>query len=104
MSNEHVSTEGDIIHDRTRFRIFGLACNHTMDRITFCTQRCNLVWFFDHIFVGPIGYRPIFCFFSKIFGEKWWCSCQFNQYIFTNIETAVLSTPVNGENLKLVLI
>ena len=35
MSNEHVSTEGDIIHDRTRFRIVGLACNHTMDRITF---------------------------------------------------------------------
>ena len=45
-----------------RFRIFGLACNHTMDRITLCRQMCNLVCFFDHVF-------------SKIFGEKWWCSC-----------------------------
>ena len=56
MSNEHVSTESDIIHDRTSFRIFGLACNHTMDRITFC----RLICFFDQVF-------------SKMFGEKWWC-------------------------------
>ena len=43
-----------------RFRIFGLACNHTMDMITFYRQEYNLVCFFDHVF-------------SKIFGEKWWC-------------------------------
>ena len=35
-----------------RFRIFGLACSHTMDRITFCGQKCSLVWF------------------SKLLGEK----------------------------------
>ena len=30
-------------------RIFGLACNHTMERITFCRQKCSLVMFF----IGP---------------------------------------------------
>ena len=43
---------------RAKFRgleYLGLACNHTMERITFCTQKCNLVMLFDHVF-------------SKIFG------------------------------------
>ena len=38
---ERVYTKGDIIHDRSRstgFRIFNLACNHTMDRIAFCRK------------------------------------------------------------------
>ena len=50
-------TDRQIVKDKAqRFRIIGLACNHTMDRITFCRQFV----FFDHIFL-------------MIFGEKWWC-------------------------------
>ena len=42
-----------LFSDRTRFRIFGLACNHTMDGIAFWKQECKV--------------------FLKIFWEKWWC-------------------------------
>ena len=41
-----------------KFRIFGLACNHTNDSPS---EDRSAIWLvFDHIFL-------------KIFGEKWWC-------------------------------
>ena len=43
-----------------RFRIFGSAWNHSMDRITFCRQKCNLVWFFDHVFSKIIERSGVF--------------------------------------------
>ena len=44
-----------------KFRIFGLACNHTKDSPS--VDR-SAIWFgfYDHVF-------------QKIFGEKWWCPC-----------------------------
>ena len=30
----------------------GLACNHTMDKIAFCGQKCNLICFFEDICKG----------------------------------------------------
>ena len=71
-----------------RSRIFGLACNHTMDRIT-CWQKGILVWFFDHIF-------------SKIFGEKWWCPCDHYFWRHNMADCLITHSPSWLHNFKLI--
>ena len=56
---EHVSTEADIIHDRTRFR-----------------GSEYLVWLVITQWIGSPSVDNLFFFyhiFLMIFGEKWWC-------------------------------
>ena len=41
-------------HGRLRWAI-GLACNYTMERITICRQKSNLVWFFSGARMTSVG-------------------------------------------------
>ena len=67
---ERVYTKGDIIHDRSRstgFRIFSLACNHTMDRIAFCRKVYFGLFFQSCIFEDIL--REVVVSLSKAVGK-----------------------------------
>ena len=66
---EHVSTKGDIIHEWTRFRIFGLASNRTMDKITYCREVRFRLFFWSLIFEDTYnisgGVLSFLCFYLR---------------------------------------